>query len=64
MFLSTPLSLNFLILLLLDVVSAKTKTADVAATTADLFNLAYPVVAYPVASVSLPLLYHDVVSLM
>lgn len=54
MFLSTPLSLNFLILFLasnlIDGVSAKTKTADVVATTADLFNLAYPVVAYPVAS--------------
>ena len=57
MFLSTPLSLNFLILFLasnlIDGVSAKTKTADVVATTADLFNLAYPVLAYPVASVSL-----------
>ena len=55
MFLSTPLSLNFLLLLgtnLIEVVSAKTKTADVAATTVDLFNLAYPVVAYPIASVS------------
>ncbi|KAH7411280.1 hypothetical protein BKA64DRAFT_377625 [Cadophora sp. MPI-SDFR-AT-0126] len=51
MFLSTPLSLNFLpFLLLLDAVSARTGTATVAVTTADLFNLAYPVVAYPVAT--------------
>ncbi|KAK0119573.1 hypothetical protein ONS95_011013 [Cadophora gregata] len=53
MFLSNPLSLNLLFLLLLHAASVKTstlRTAPVAATTADLFNLAYPVVAYPVAS--------------
>ncbi|KAG4427122.1 hypothetical protein IFR05_017395, partial [Cadophora sp. M221] len=59
MFLSTapPQSLNFLVLplLFLGVVvasaSAKsTSSAGPAATTADLFNLAYPVVAYPIAS--------------
>ncbi|PVH80349.1 hypothetical protein DL98DRAFT_203164 [Cadophora sp. DSE1049] len=49
MFLSTPLSLNFLFLgtNILGFVNAKTSTA---ATTANLFNLAYPVVAYPIAS--------------
>ncbi|KAH6722958.1 hypothetical protein BKA61DRAFT_3015 [Leptodontidium sp. MPI-SDFR-AT-0119] len=55
MFLPTaPQSLNFLLLplLLLAVVATakSTSTTVPAATTADLFNLAYPVVAYPIAS--------------
>lgn len=58
MFLSTPLSLNFFLLLRVvfvvaseNVKSTATTATAAAVTTADLFNLAYPVVAFPVASV-------------
>ncbi|KAL2070387.1 hypothetical protein VTL71DRAFT_13413 [Oculimacula yallundae] len=52
MFRSTPLSLNFLLLLLLDFAIAKSTSTsnDTPTATANLFNFAYPVVAYPVST--------------
>ncbi|KAH7355240.1 hypothetical protein BKA65DRAFT_236413 [Rhexocercosporidium sp. MPI-PUGE-AT-0058] len=57
MFLSTPLSLNSLLHLLLALLipgvavnATSSTTAPLPATTANLFNLAYPVVAFPFAS--------------